>query len=163
MDSKKQNYEEMKKGNYTRFVLMLVASFIAMYITMYLNTYSIDHVCFSLTRFYMSCLGIAAMAIIMFVAMRGMYNNKKKNIAIVLGSIAFFVIALGLVRDQKSTVGDVLWMKAMIPHHSIAILTSERADIQDSEVRKLANDIIEAQKKEIEEMKAMIERLQNEK
>ena len=111
----------------------------------------------------MSCLGIAAMAIIMFVAMRGMYNNKKKNIAIVLGSIAFFVIALGLVRDQKSTVGDVLWMKAMIPHHSIAILTSERADIQDSEVRKLANDIIEAQKKEIEEMKAMIERLQNEK
>ena len=163
MDSKKQNYEEMKKGNYTRFVLMLVASFIAMYITMYLNTYSIDHVYFSLTRFYMSCLGIAAMAIIMFVAMRGMYNNKKKNIAIVLGSIAFFVIALGLVRDQKSTVGDVLWMKAMIPHHSIAILTSERADIQDSEVRKLANDIIEAQKKEIEEMKAMIERLQNEK
>ena len=163
MDSKKQNYEEMKKGNYTRFVLMLVASFIAMYITMYLNTYSIDHVYFSLTRFYMSCLGIAAMAIIMLVAMRGMYNNKKKNIAIVLGSIAFFVIALGLVRDQKSTVGDVLWMKAMIPHHSIAILTSERADIQDSEVKKLANDIIEAQKKEIEEMKAMIERLQNEK
>ncbi|SEL76316.1 protein of unknown function [Maribacter orientalis] len=163
MDSKKQNYEEMKKGNYTRFVLMLVASFIAMYITMYLNTYSIDHVYFSLTRFYMSCLGIAAMAIIMLVAMRGMYNNKKKNIAIVLGSIAFFVIALGLVRDQKSTVGDVLWMKAMIPHHSIAILTSERADIQDPEVRKLANDIIEAQKKEIEEMKAMIERLQNEK
>ena len=163
MDSKKQNHEEMKKGNYTRFVLMLVASFIAMYITMYLNTYSIDHVYFSLTRFYMSCLGIAAMAIIMFVAMRGMYNNKKKNIAIVLGSIAFFVIALGLVRDQKSTVGDVLWMKAMIPHHSIAILTSERADIQDSEVKKLANDIIEAQKKEIEEMKAMIERLQNEK
>ena len=109
----------------------------------------------------MSCLGIAAMAIIMFVAMRNMYQNKKKNIAIVLGSIVLFVGALGLVRDQKSTVGDVLWMKAMIPHHSIAILTSERADIQDSEVKQLAEDIIEAQRKEIAEMKEMIERLES--
>merc|ERR1712093_47761 len=109
----------------------------------------------------MSCLGIAAMAIIMFVAMRNMYQNKKKNIAIVLGSIVLFVGALGLVRDQKSTVGDILWMKAMIPHHSIAILTSERADIQDPEVKKLAEDIIKAQEKEIAEMKAMIKRLEN--
>jgi len=108
-------------------------------------------------------LGIAAMAIIMFVAMRNMYQNKKKNIAIVLGSIVLFVGALGLVRDQKSTVGDILWMKAMIPHHSIAILTSERADIQDPEVKKLAEDIIKAQEKEIAEMKAMIKRLENNK
>ncbi|APU69738.1 Hypothetical protein C723_1775 [Christiangramia flava JLT2011] len=99
----------------------------------------------------------------MFVAMRNMYQNKKKNIAIVLGSIVLFVGALGLVRDQKSTVGDILWMKAMIPHHSIAILTSERADIQDPEVKKLAEDIIKAQEKEIAEMKAMIKRLENNK
>ena len=71
-----------------------------------------------------------------------------------------FVIALGLVRVQKSVIGDVLWMKAMIPHHSIVILTSERADIKDPEVKKLANDIIEAQRKE---MKLMIKRLQKEK
>jgi len=163
MNSKEHKNNEMKKGNYAKFVGMLAASFLAMYITMYLNTYAIDHVYFSLTRFYMSCLGIAAMAIIMFVAMRGMYQNKKKNIAIVLGSIVLFVGALGLVRDQKSTVGDVLWMKAMIPHHSIAILTSERADIKDPEVKKLAEEIIKAQRKEIEEMKQMIDRLQNEK
>ena len=161
MNSEEKNHKEMKKGNYTKFVGMLTASFIAMYITMYLNTYAIDHVYFSLTRFYMSCLGIAAMAIIMLVAMRNMYQNKKKNLAIVLGSIVLFVGALGLVRDQKSTVGDVLWMKAMIPHHSIAILTSERADIQDPEVKQLAEDIIEAQRKEIAEMKEMIERLEN--
>lgn len=159
-NEEKMNHNSMKKNQYTKFVGMLVASFVAMYITMYLNTYSIDHVYFSLTRFYMSCLGIAAMAIIMFVAMRGMYQNKKKNIAIVLGSIILFIGALGLVRDQKSTVGDVLWMKAMIPHHSIAILTSGRAAIQDPEVKKLANNIIKAQKKEIEEMKAMIKRLE---
>lgn len=160
MDSENNKNQMKGKNNYAKFVGMLAASFIAMYITMYLNTYAIDHVYFSLTRFYMSCLGIAAMAIIMFMAMRNMYQNKKKNIAIVLGSIVLFIGALGLVRDQKSTVGDILWMKAMIPHHSIAILTSERADIQDPEVKQLADDIIEAQKKEIEEMKAMIKRLQ---
>ena len=132
-----------------------------MYITMYLNTYSIDHVYFSLTRFYMTCLGIAAMALIMFFTMRKMYQNKKKNIAIILGSIILFVSALGLVRAQSPIIGDVLWMKAMIPHHSIAILTSERAAIKDPEVKKLANEIIEAQKREIEEMKSMIKRLQN--
>lgn len=162
-NNSKMNHDSMKKNQYTKFVGMLVASFIAMYITMYLNTYAIDHVYFSLTRFYMSCLGIAAMAIIMFVAMRNMYQNKKKNIAIVLGSIVLFGTALGLVRAQAPIVGDVLWMKAMIPHHSIAILTSERADIQDPEVKQLADDIIKAQKKEIEEMKAMINRLQNTK
>ena len=154
-----------KKGmsNYTKFFLMLGLSFIAMYITMYLNTYEFDHVYFSLTRFYMSCLGISTMAVIMWFFMRNMYKNKKKNIAILLGSLVLFLGALGLVRDQKSTVDDVLWMRAMIPHHSIAILTSERADIQDPDVRKLADDIIKAQKKEIEEMKAMIKRLENEK
>ena len=155
--------DKMSNNKYTKFVLMLVASFVAMYITMYLNTYAIDHVYFSLTRFYMSCLGISTMAIIMFVAMRNMYSNKKKNIAIVAGSILLFISALSLVRIQAPIVGDILWLKAMIPHHSIAILTSERADLQDPEVKKLANDIIKAQKREIEEMKAMIQRLENQK
>ena len=149
--------------NYTKFFLMLGCSFVAMYITMYLNTYSIDHVYFSLTRFYMSCLGISAMALIMLGFMLGMYKDKKKNIAIVVGSILLFTSALILVRAQKPMIGDLLWLRAMIPHHSIAILTSERADIQDPEVKKLTNDIIEAQKREIQEMKQMITRLENEK
>ncbi|MGV8964445.1 MAG: DUF305 domain-containing protein [Candidatus Saccharimonadaceae bacterium] len=162
MNLEKETNKKKRNNNYTKFVLMLAGSFVAMYITMYLNTYSIDHVYFSLTRFYMTCLGIAAMALIMFFTMRKMYQNKKKNIAIILGSIVLFVSALGLVRAQSPIIGDILWMKAMIPHHSIAILTSERADIKDPEVRKLADDIIEAQKREIEEMKLMIKRLQNE-
>ncbi|TDU34289.1 protein of unknown function (DUF305) [Gelidibacter sediminis] len=156
----KMEDHNMKKNQYTKFVGMLAASFVAMYITMYLNTYAFDHVYFSLTRFYMSCLGISAMAIIMFVAMRNMYQNKKKNMAIIFGSIALFIGALSLVRAQAPIVGDVLWMKAMIPHHSIAILTSERADIKDPEVKQMAEDIIKAQRKEIEEMKQMIKRLE---
>ena len=162
MNSNEHNNKE-GMSQYTKFFLMLGASFIAMYITMYLNTYEWDHVWFSLTRFYMVCLGISTMAVIMLLFMLNMYKNKKKNIAILVGSVVLFLGALGLVREQKSTVGDILWMKAMIPHHSIAILTSERADIQDPEVKKLAEEIIKAQRKEIEEMNAMIERLQNEK
>lgn len=153
---------QKSEGNnlYTKFVLMLLGSFIAMYITMYLNTYAIDHVFFSLTRFYMTCLGISAMAVIMLLLMLNMYKNKKKNIAILLGSLILFVSALTMVRTQ-TPIGDVLYMKAMIPHHSIAILTSKRANIKDPEVRKLADEIIEAQEKEIAEMKSYIKRLQS--
>ena len=163
MNYQEETNKKKSKNNYTKFIVMLAGSFIAMYVTMYLNTYQIDHVYFSLTRLYMTCLGIAAMALIMFSTMRKMYKNKKKNLAIVLGSIILFVTAFGLVRAQKPIVGDVLWMKAMIPHHSIAILTSERAAIKDPEVKRLADDIIEAQRKEIEEMKLMIKLLQKEK
>lgn len=144
---------------YTNFILMLSASFVAMYITMYLNTYQLDHVYFSLTRFYMTCMGISTMALIMFFFMKKMYRNESKNKSIILGSIVLFSSALFLVRSQKP-IGDILWLKAMIPHHSIAVLTSSRADIKDAEVKKLAEQIIIAQKKEIEEMKLMIKRLE---
>lgn len=161
-DMLKSNGSNESKIHYTKFVLMLLLSFIAMYITMYFNTYEIDHVYFSLTRFYMACLGISAMAVIMLLFMLNMYKNKKKNIAIILGSIILFSSALTLVRTQ-TPIGDILYMKAMIPHHSIAILTSKRADIKDPEVRKLADEIIKAQEKEIAEMKMFIERMQSEK
>jgi len=161
MESSENNQHNMKGNNYAKFFMMLGLSFVAMYITMYLNTYEFDHVYFSLTRFYMSCLGIAAMAVIMLSFMLNMYKNKKKNIAIYIGSLVLFLGALGLVRAQSPIIGDVLWMKAMIPHHSIAILTSKRADIKDPEVKKLAEGIIEAQEKEIAQMKKMLYRLEH--
>ena len=150
------------KSQYTKFVLMLLGSFVAMYVTMYFNTYEIDHMYFSLTRFYMACLGISAMAVIMLLFMLNMYRNKKKNIAILLGSLILFASALTLVRTQ-TPIGDITYLKAMIPHHSIAILTSKRADIKDPEVRELADEIIKAQENEIAEMKAFIIRLQSDK
>lgn len=159
----KSEKSSKKSNRYTTFILMLLASFVAMYITMYFNTYQIDHVYFSLTRFYMACLGISCMAVIMWAFMRKMYSNRKKNIAILVGSAALFFTALGLVRAQSPIIGDILYMKAMIPHHSIAILTSERADIKDPEVRRLADEIIKAQKKEIAEMKEYIKRLEAER
>lgn len=155
------NHSKEHNSHYTKFILMLLGSFIAMYITMYFNTYQINHVYFSLTRFYMGCLGISAMAIIMLLFMQSMYKNKKKNIAIIIGSLVLFCSALTLVRTQ-TPVDDIVYMKAMIPHHSIAILTSKRADLKDPEVRKLADEIIKAQEKEISEMKVFIKRLESE-
>lgn len=84
-----------------------------------------------------------------------MYEDKGKKIAILIAAVVVFAGSLWLVRSE-STVEDVSWMRAMIPHHSIAILTSERARISDPRVRKLADGIIEAQRKEIAEMKALI-------
>lgn len=111
------------------------------------------------TRMYMTLIGVSAMAIIMFLFMRKMYQDRAKNIGIIVGSVAIFLVSLFLVRQQEP-IEDVRWMKAMIPHHSIAILTSSRAEISDPEVKKLAEEIIKAQRKEIEEMKAMIQRLE---
>ena len=78
------------------------------------------------------------------------------NLAIFAGSAVLFAVALWLVRSQ-ATVDDVAYMKGMIPHHSIAILTSDRAHITDPRVRKLADGIIETQRREIDEMKALID------
>ena len=95
------------------------------------------------------------MAIIMLAFMLNMYTNSKTNIAIFAGAAILFAGSLYLVRSQD-TVDGVAWMKAMIPHHSIAILTSSRANIDDPRVQKLADEIIKAQKLEIKEMEALI-------
>lgn len=95
------------------------------------------------------------MALIMLSFMLGMYTNRKANLAILVVSVLSFGLGLYLVRSQD-TVDDIAWMKAMIPHHSIAILTSTRANISDPRVRKLADGIIEVQKREIAEMEALI-------
>jgi uncharacterized protein (DUF305 family) len=127
---------------------------------MYLNTYQLDHVAFSETRAYMALVMGAAMAIIMLAFMLTMYTDRRVNIGIFVGSVLAFCGALWLVRSQ-ATVGDVSYMRAMIPHHSIAILTSSRARIADPRVRALADQIIEAQRTEILEMQALIKDLEN--
>jgi|TARA_R110001606_G_scaffold186245_3_gene333721 hypothetical protein len=144
------------KNTYWRFAAMIATSMIAMFGLMYLNTYALEHVRWSETRFYMTFIMGAAMAIIMLGFMLNMYKDTKINLAIVAGSLLVFASALWLVRSQ-ATVEDKSWMSAMIPHHSIAILTSERANIKDVRVRELADGIIEAQRREIKEMEWLID------
>jgi uncharacterized protein (DUF305 family) len=135
---------------------MVATSTVVMFGLMYLNTYQLDHVFFSQTRTYMALVMGAAMAVIMLGFMSHMYKDARMNLAIVAGSVVVFAVALWLVRSQ-ATVDDVAYMRAMIPHHSIAILTSERAHIRDARVRRLADGIIEAQRREIDEMKRLIQ------
>ena len=134
---------------------MIAASTVVMFGLMYLNVYESAHIFFSETRLYMALVMGAAMAVVMLGFMLGMYSNNRLNVGIFVGSIVLFAVALWLARSQ-STVDDVSWMKAMIPHHSIAILTSERANISDPRVQKLADQIVESQRREIAEMKALI-------
>jgi uncharacterized protein (DUF305 family) len=145
---------------YARFGAMIATSTIVMLGLMYLNTYQLDHVFFSETRTYMALVMGATMAVIMLAFMLKMHTNRRVNIGIFVGSAVVFSLALWLVRSQV-TVDDVSYMKAMIPHHSIAILTSERAHIADPRVRKLADKIIESQRTEILEMKALIKDLED--
>lgn len=141
---------------YPRFLAMIATSTVVMFVLTYLNSYALDHVFFSETRAYMSLLMGAAMAVVMLSFMLAMHKSRRANIAIYGGSAVLFALALWLVRSQ-STVEDVSYMKAMIPHHSIAVLTSRRAQIADPRVRELADSIIAAQVREIELMKRLID------
>jgi len=141
--------------SYARFGAMVATSTAVMFGLMYLNTYDIDHVWFSQTRFWMALAMGAVMAVIMLAFMLRMYANKRFNLAILAVAVVTFVVSLWLVRGQQ-TVDDVSYMKAMIPHHSIAIMTSRRAHIHDPRVRELADGIIAAQVREIDEMERLI-------
>lgn len=141
--------------SYFRFAAMILTSTVVMYGLMYLNTYALDHVLFSQTRMWMAAYMGAMMAVIMLAFMLGMYKRTIVNVAIFAGGAAVFAGSLYLVRSQD-TVNDTAYMKAMIPHHSIAILTSGRANIEDVRVRQLADEIILAQRREIDEMKWLI-------
>lgn len=148
----------MEGHNYKRFIMMLSASFLIMYSVMYLNVDKVDHIYLSVTRLYMTVLMVSPMALIMLFSMRSMYKNKKANRIIILSGISIFVAALILLRTQ-TPINDVRYMKAMIPHHSSAILNSQEANIKDPEVIELSKQIIESQEKEIQQMKNILQRL----
>ncbi|QSF46635.1 DUF305 domain-containing protein [Paenibacillus tianjinensis] len=147
---------------YAKFGVMIAVSTMIMYGLMYLNVFQIDHIYNSQTRMYMALIMGSAMTIVMLLFMWKMYPKRIINSVILGAGVVVFALSLWLVRSQ-ATVGDVAWMKAMIPHHSIAILTSERANISDPRVRKIADGIIESQRREIAEMKELIRELNNNK
>jgi heme A synthase len=148
------------KMSYARFAAMIGTSTVVMYAAMYLNTYAIDHVLWSETRAWMALLMGAVMATVMLGFMASMYPSQRVNAVIFGLSAAVFAGSLWLVRSQ-ATVDDVDYMSAMVPHHSIAIMTSERAHISDPRVRELADEIIEAQRREIAEMKLLLKDLRD--
>jgi hypothetical protein len=144
---------------YGLFGAMIATSTAIMYAVMYLNTFAFEHIRYSQTRVWMALLMGAVMAAVMLLFMLGMYESRRANGVILVASVVVFAVSLWLVRSQSS-VYDVDYMRAMIPHHSIAIMTSNRAHIRDARVRKLADEIIESQVREIGEMNQLIADLQ---
>lgn len=143
-------------GKWTTFFAMIATSIVTMFVLKYSNVYEPDHVFFSQTRMWMALMMGMAMIVIMLGFMWGMYKTRITKLLVMSGAVVGFFLFLFLARSQ-ATVGDEAWMKAMIPHHSIAILTSSRAEISDPRVRKLADEIIAAQVKEIAQMKLLLQ------
>ncbi len=148
----------MQSMSYKKFTLMMVISFIIMFSVMFLNVDEANHIYISTTRIYMALLMVSSMAIVMMLMMGKMYPSKKVNTGVILGAIVVFGLVLAGLRTQ-TPIGDVQYMKAMIPHHSSAIMVSKHADIKDPEVKKLSEGIIASQEKEIAEMKALLIKL----
>lgn len=148
----------MNGMTYKKFTGMMMISFLVMYVVMFLNMDSIDHYHTSTTRAYMAILMVAPMAVVMMAMMGKMYPNAKTNAGIIVGALILFIVTLAALRTQ-TPVSDVQYMKAMIPHHSSAIMTSKHANIKDPEVRKLADSIIASQEREIQQMEAILNRM----
>ncbi|WP_134090965.1 DUF305 domain-containing protein [Olivibacter sp. XZL3] len=147
------------QSSYGKFGMMMLVSFVVMYAVMFLNVDRTQHIYLSLTRFYMALLMVAPMAISMMLFMWKMYADEMMNKLIILAAVLVFIFALVFLRNQ-TFVSDRQYMKAMIPHHSSAIMTSRHANIKDPEVRKLADSIIQSQRREIAQMKAALKRLE---
>ncbi len=155
-----KNMHNMQNMSYKKFVVMMVISFFIMYFVMFLNIDKLDHYHTSATRIYMALLMVASMGVVMMLMMGKMYSNKKLNTSIIIGSIILFGVILAALRTQ-TPISDVQYMKAMIPHHSSAIMVSKHANIKDPEVRKLADSIIASQEREIAQMEGILERMKN--
>ena len=155
MTEKTSHSDKGGGGSYWRFMAMVSTSTVIMFFLMYANSFDMDDVFWSETRFWMMFVMGAMMMVVMLLFMWGMYKDRTKNFIILGVGALVFALALWLVRSQ-TTVDDTEYMAAMIPHHSIAIMTSSRADISDPRVRKLADEIIYAQDKEIAEMRYLV-------
>ena len=149
-------HSNMEKKMYLRFGAMILTAMVVMYAVMYVSSWEWTHVRWSQSRMFMAITMGGSMGLVMLGWMLNMYKNAKRNIAIVAASIVLLGAGVFLDRSQ-TTVQDAAWMSAMIPHHSMAITRSERAELSDVRVCQLAVAISEAQRREIDEMDWLIE------
>jgi hypothetical protein len=149
-------------GHYLRLAVMAALSFVAMYVLMYAMVDKFADVFANVNQFYMAGLMTAPMVVIELLVMASMYPNRSANAAVlaiaVLAGVGFWLA----IRYQAG-VGDVQFLRSMIPHHSGAILMCEQASISDAGIRDLCSGIVSGQQSEIDQMNAILDRLANEK
>lgn len=139
-----------------RFAAMIATSTAIMFFLMYQLVYEFDHAMFSINRFIATLVMGSVMTVVMLGFMWPMYRGMRAKVA-VLGVGLIAAIGLLSINRSQAMVGDTAFMKSMIPHHSIAINNARRAHISDPRVRKLADEIIASQVREIAEMKALLD------
>lgn len=149
----------MERTMYLRFAAMILTGMVVMYWVMFVGSYEPSHVRFSQSRIFMALVMGGTMGLVMLGWMLNMYKNTKANVAIV--AVSLLLIGVGTFLDRsQTTVGDVSFMRGMIPHHSLAITRAERFDVEDHRVCELAVEISEAQRREIDEMDWLIDDIQ---
>ncbi len=156
---KMENMPMAHKSQYSKLIWMTVISYIAMFILMYSMVDKFANVIINVNQFYMAALMTAPMIIIEMIIMGGMYMNKKLNLIIISISAVVLVACFFFIRVQTA-VSDRQFLKSMIPHHAAALLMVNGAKINDPEIRKLADDIISSQQKEIDFMKAKLKEME---
>ena len=151
------DHGQMSRRTYVAFAFELVVDFVIMYLVMYTMIATLDHFYFNLNNVYMTLMMVAPMAIVMMLAMRSMFPSRRANIAIVLVAAVVFAGSYYGMRTQ-ALVGNDEFLRAMIPHHSGAILMCQQAKITDPEIVSLCQEIVSGQEKEIAQMQAILAR-----
>ena len=149
-------HKQMMRMGWGRFAAMIATSTFVMFFLMYQLIYTLDHATFSVNRLVSSLIMGAVMTVVMLGYMWSMYRGTNVKIAVLAGAVLLGGVLLYLNRAQ-ALIGDSAFMNAMIPHHSIAINNARKADIADPRVRKLADEIIASQVREIREMQLLLE------
>ena len=155
-----ENNSNHSLAMYKRFAVMAVAMFVAMYFIMYAMIDGLNNLIPNINNLYMTLLMVSAMLIIELLIMKGMYQNKKINWAVITVSLAIGIFSWFGIREQIN-VGDKQFVKGMIPHHAAAVLMSEKAKLTNPELIELQKNILETQAKEIEFMKRKLKEFEN--
>ena len=158
-ESKRLKEGNKNQNHYPKLLIMTLLSLVSMYILMYSMVNVFDHVYNNLNKFYMAVIMTAPMVVFEILLMKAMYQNKTMNTIIMVGSVAVLVIFFLFIR-QQTAIYDKQFLRAMIPHHSSAILMCRQAPIADAEIKELCGSIIASQQQEIDQMKEIMERLE---
>lgn len=147
-------------NHYVPLAIMTGVSFIAMYVLMYSMVDRLGYVYNSVNQVWMAALMAAPMVLIELAVMGAMYPDKRLNAVLMAGSVVAAIVFFALIRYQTG-IGDVQFVRSMIPHHSGAILMCREASVTDAELKKLCGEIIQGQQREIDQMQAILARLKS--
>ena len=155
-NKKPGNAHAGNQGHYGRLMIELVIDFVIMYLVMFTMIRSLDHFYNNINNVWMTLMMVTPMALVMLAAMRSMFPSRKRNLLVIAGALIVFAVSFYGMRTQAA-IGDEQFLRSMIPHHSGAILMCQEASITNPEIKALCGEIVDSQRREIEQMKAILE------